>query len=141
MGIKRMSFEGKIYHGTAGSEATNEFGNVTEITEPFTADEGDTTEKGTSGIPFKTSRVTAIGYELQFTMYQKEGDTALAAIRAAAVSGSPIALRTKSNSTGTGVDADFIIKSRSHAKPMGGSQTYAFTASLNEDLRTPQLDV
>lgn len=141
MPVKKMSFEGKIYHGNAGSEGTTEIGNVTEITETFGIEEGETTEKGTSDTaPVNTSRVTARTYEIQFTMYNKEGDTSLNDLRAAAVAGTPVAIRTKSYATGTGFDGDMIL-SWTHGRPHKGSQTYQFTGKPNDDERAPQLDV
>lgn len=140
-GRKRVSFEGKIYHGTAGSTAATEMGNITEVTENFTAKEAEVTEKGISGIPNTAVEITEMSYDISFTMYEKDGDTSLAAIRAAAAAGTPIALRTKAYDSGIGFDGDVVIVSKGLGKPMGGAQTHQFTAKVNTRLREPQYDV
>lgn len=140
MAAKKMSFEGKLYHGTAGTTGATEIGNVRDITETFEIQEGDTTEKGTSGIPIMTSRVTARGYQIDFTMLNKTTDSSLTALRAAAVAGTPVAIRTKSYDSGTGYDGDMIL-TVTHGRPHNGEQTYQFTGKPNDDSRTPQFDV
>lgn len=46
MAKKRMGFEGKIFYGGAGAEATEEIENSRDISYDFDYDKGDTTERG-----------------------------------------------------------------------------------------------
>lgn len=141
MAVKKMGFEGKIYYGAAGSTAATEITNVRDITEGFSTEKGETTVKGDgSAPPIVTNRVGSRGYEITFQCLYKSDDSTLLALIAAAVAGTPVALRTKAYSSGLGVDADFILD-YSQGKPYKGEQTLDFTAVLNDDNRAPQLNV
>jgi len=137
-----QGFEGQLYYGPAGSTASTLLLNVTEATENFTVEVGDTTPRGDGSIsPIGSESVTkrVSGYE--FTMLRKKDDTALAAMLVAMYAGTPIALRSKDWDTGLGVDADFIIQGPKN-QPRTGEQTVAFTATITRDGgREPQLNV
>jgi hypothetical protein len=136
-----MGFEGLFYYGAAGSTASTQITNSRDITESFATDKGSTTIRGDgSAAPLKTSRVTGRDYNLKWQSVYKSDDTTLLALIAAAVAGTPVALRTKSYSSGLGVDADFILEFE-NGKPLAGEQTLDFTATLNDDNRAPQLNV
>lgn len=138
---KRMGFEGILYYGVAGSTAATQLTNTRDITETFDIEEGDTTIRGDgTAAPIKTSRVTARGYEIAFQMLAKSDDASFLALMAAAVAGTPVALRSKLYSSGLGYDGDVIL-SWSHGKPLKGEQTVDFTAKPNDDNRTPQFNV
>jgi len=141
MAVKKVGFEGLLYYGAQGSTAATQVTNSRDISEEFTTEKGDTTVRGDGSAPPKnTSRVTSLGYKLTFQMVMKSDDTTLLALIAAAVAGTPVALRTKSYSSGLGVDADFVLDF-SHGKPLKGEQTLDFTAELNDDNRAPSLNV
>jgi Tfp pilus assembly major pilin PilA len=140
MAVKKQGFEGLIYYGTAGSTAATQITNSRDISETIDIEEGDTTVRGAgSSPPIKTSRVTGITYGLDWQMVEKSDDTTLTALKAAAVAGTPIAIRTKSYASGTGYDGDMVIKFKK-GTPLKGEQTYDFTGVPNDDNRTPQLN-
>lgn len=141
MATKKVGFEGLLYYGSQGSTAATAVTNSRDISEEFTTEKGDTTVRGDgSAPPLNTSRVTGRGYKLTWQMIYKTDDTTLLALVAAAVAGTPVALRTKAYSSGLGVDADFVLD-YSAGKPLKGEQTVDFTAELNDDNRTPLLNV
>ena len=135
----RMGFEGKIFHGAAGSEGTTEIGNSRDIAYNIEPDKGDTTVRGTSGIPIKSEKVVALGISIEWTMLHKTTDTSLDSLRAAAIAGTDIAIRTKDDATGTGFDGDCTL-SVQRGMPLGGEQTLVFTATPTDETRTPTLD-
>lgn len=138
MAVTKMGFEGKIYYGTAGSEGTTEITNSRDINYNIDTEKGDTTVRGSSGVPINTSRVTALGVTVEWTMLNKTDDSTLTALLTAAAAGNPVAIRTKSHSSGLGFDGDAILDVR-QGKPIKGEQTYQFTATPNDDNRTPSL--
>lgn len=141
MAVKKVGFEGEIYYGVAGSTAATKITNSRDITETTDKEEGETTVRGSgSSPPIKTARVTGLTYTLDFQMIEKTDDTTLTALRAAASTGAPVAIRTRSHSSGLGYDGDVILNCK-RGIPLKGEQTYDFSCTPNDDLRTPQLNV
>jgi hypothetical protein len=129
MAITRMGFEGKIYSGVAGAEATTELENTRDITYTGDHERGETTVRGDgSAPPMKTERVVTRVASIEWEMTNRDGDTALADLLEAAYSGDPIALRTKDKAAGMGFDGDVTL-TVTHGKPLKGEQTFRFTAS------------
>jgi hypothetical protein len=141
MAVKKMGFEGLIYYGVQGAEGTTLINNSRDITESFDIGEGDTTERGAgTSPPIETSRVTSRKYGIEWQMLNKTSDTTLAALIAAAVAGTPVAIRTKSHATGKGYDGDMNVKFKKGI-PLKGEQTLDFTGTPNDDNRAPLLEV
>lgn len=137
MASKKMGFEGLAYYGVAGSTAATLLTNTRDMAYNLATDKGDTTVRGDgTAPPIGTSRVTRRNFTITFNMVNKEGDTALEAMRVAAYAGTPVAIRMKDYASGKGYDGDVILEC-DHGKPLGGEQTYDFTAEPNDDLRTP----
>lgn len=79
---KRMGFEGKAYYGTAGSTGATELTNSRDISFKLATEKGDTTVRGSSGVPKKTSRVTQLSADdIEIVMLNDNSDTALEAMR------------------------------------------------------------
>jgi hypothetical protein len=134
MGTK-MSFEGKIYYGVAGAEATNLLENTRDISYDLDPNKGETTVRGNGNSPpIGSSRVTEIGAKIEFTMLEKDTDAFLEAIKVAAAGGQPIALRTKSHVAGKGFNGDVNVGMK-HGMPIKGEQTIVFTCDPNNELR------
>lgn len=141
MANTKMGFEGTIAYGEHGTTAAIPMGNVGDINEDFGTSEGPTTTRGDGSIaPLETGRVCSRTYALDWQMLNKANDTTLAALIAAAVTGTPVAIRTKSHATGKGFDGDMNIKFK-RGMPLNGQATYAFVGSPNDDDRTPLLDI
>jgi hypothetical protein len=139
MAKKRMGFEGKIFYGVAGSTAATEIENSQDINYDFDTDRGSTLERGTgSAPPIECETVTVRKVSISFKMLNKDGDTTLTALLAAAYGGTPVALRTKDKSAGKGFDGDCNLTVK-HGKPIKGEQVFDFSATPNDDQRTPQL--
>jgi hypothetical protein len=141
MGAK-MGFEGKIFYGVAGGTGGTEITNSRDINYDLSPDKGDTTVRGAgTSPPIKTSRVTAIGVSIEWTMIQKDNDAVLEALKTAAAAGVPVAIRTKDYAAGKGFDGDCTLAARRGA-PIAGEQTVQFTAEpTDEGGRAPQLYV
>jgi len=141
MPVKKVGFEGKCYYGVAGASAGVEITNSRDMSETTDYEEGDVTERGDgSSPPISVARVTGITWGFEFQMLEKSSDTTLAALKAAAAAGTPVAFKTKSHSTGKGYDGDVIVKYK-QGTPLRGEQTVDFTVKPNDDNRTPQLNV
>lgn len=140
MAVKKQGFEGILLYGVAGSTAATQVTNSRDISETIDIEEGSTTIRGTGASPpINTSRVTGLTYSLDWQMIDKSDDTTLTALKAAAVAGTPVAIRTKSYASGTGFDGDMILKFKK-GTPLKGEQTYDFTGMPNDDNRTPLLN-
>ena len=124
-----MGFEGQIFTGAAGSEATELIENSRDITVGFDTENGETTVRGDStGPPMKTERVCARVSSIEFEMTVHEGDTVLEDLLTACYAGEAVAIRTKHKISGKGFDGDCTLKN-SHGKPLKGEQTIKFTCT------------
>jgi len=139
MAVTKMGFEGLIYYGTAGSTAATLISNSRDISETYETEDGDTTVRGSSGIPIGTARVTRLNYSLEWTMLNKSSDSTLTALRTAAATGAPVAIRTLDHSGSVGFDGDMIVK-MTKGKPLQGEQTFNFSGVPNDDNRAPLLN-
>jgi len=141
MAVKKQGFEGLIYYGVAGSTAATQITNSRDISENIDIEEGDTTVRGDgSAPPIHTSRVTGRMVGIDWQMLNKSDDATLTALRAAAATGIPVAIRTKSYASGLGYDGDMILKVKLGA-PLKGEQTYDFSGMPNDDNRDPLVNV
>lgn len=137
--VTPMGFEGKIYYGAAGSAANTEITNSRDITYNIDPTKADTTIRGDgSAVPITTERVTQLGVTIEWTMLNKTTDATLNALRTAAYAGSPVAIKTVDYASGKGYDGDCTLAIQ-HGKPLGGEQTYVFTATPESEARTPSL--
>lgn len=135
-----MGYETLLYLGTAGATASSQVTNAVDVDYNLDPQRGDTTTRGdASAVPIETSRVTSIKPTVTFKSLNKLADTLLATLLTAAATGAPLAVRTKSGSTGKGYDGDmtFTVK---HSSPLKGEGAFEFTGEATEEsLRVPQL--
>lgn len=135
-----MGYEYQLKYGAAGSTASTLIENCRDANYSIGISEGTTTVKGDgSAPPIECSRVTGRQPRITWTMLHKTTDTTLTALRAAAAAGTPVALRAIPLTGGTGFDGDVNL-SVEHGAPIGGEQSYNFTASPNNESRTPALN-
>lgn len=135
----RMGFEGRIYRGAAGSTAGTEMLTATDISTTITPKKASTTTRGAgTAPPVDTERVCSIGLSIEFTLLNKSGEGHVDALRAAAATGNPVAIRMKDTAAGKGFDGDVTLECKEGA-PLSGQQTFQFTATpTNEKGREPQ---
>lgn len=141
MAVKKVGYEALLYYGAAGATAATQITNSRDIKYAVTPSVGDVTVRGAGSTPpIKTGRTTGLDATLSWTMLDKSDDTTLTALRAAANSGSPVALRYIPHTGGTGLDADCII-SCDNGAPLNGEQTFDIAiVALNDDNRVPLLN-
>ena len=88
MAKKRMGFEGKVYWGSAGSTGGTELTLVRDSSYNISPVYGDTSDRGSL---CNLSDVAGFDFELQFEVNNHDGNSFIAAARAAAVGGNAIA--------------------------------------------------
>jgi hypothetical protein len=145
-----MGYEAQLFYGTAGSTGATQITNATDVDYNLDPERGDTTTRGDgTAVPRVTSRVTGLKPTITWKSLNKPTDTTLAALIAAAKTGAPVALRTKSYSSGLGFDGDVTLTMKQGAplkgeatfeSPLKGEATFEFTAEATEEsLRVPSL--
>jgi hypothetical protein len=141
MPAKRAGYEFQIFYGVAGATAATQITNSLDVTDDFTTIKGETTVRGDGTVPPLVSQVV-VGREqkLGFQMLMKTDDTTLAALLTASYAGTPVAIRTKSYSSGLGFDGDVILE-HSKGAPLKGMQTVDFTCEVYDVLRAASLNV
>lgn len=136
---KKMGYQGRLFYGTKGSTAATPVLKRVDATYDIDVETGSTTSAGDgSAVPIATGEATVLTGTVTFNMIVDSNDAALVAMRAAAATGNPIALRFVSYTGTTGLDADCVIKITQGA-PLNGEQTadievVALSASLREPL-------
>lgn len=136
---KKMGYQGLLYYGTKGSTASTQVLKRVNATYGITPEVGSTTSAGDgTTVPIATGEAVTLTGEVSFNMIVDSNDAALVAMRAAAATGDPIALRFIPFTGSTGLNADCII-SISQGAPLDGEQTadievVAMSASLREPI-------
>lgn len=137
---KKMGYEALLYYGAAGATASTQITNRIDVNYGITPQTAPTTTAGSgSSPPIETVRVVGRQAQITWTMLDKSDDTTLTALRAAAAAGSTVALRYIPHSGGTGFDGDVVLQCENGA-PLGGQNTFNFTATPNDDDRAPSLN-
>ncbi len=137
----KMGFQGLVYYGAAGSEATTLITNSRDMSITPGHATGDTTVRGDgTAPPIETKQVTKRTWSCDWTMLEETNDTTLEALRVAVAAGAPVALRMKDHSAGKGFDGDVILTQKT-GKPLEGEATIDFTATPTYVTRAPQIYV
>jgi hypothetical protein len=138
---KKMGYQGLLYYGTKGSTAATQVLQRVDATYDIDVETGSTTSAGNgSSVPINTGEATALTGQITFNMIVDSNDAALVAMRAAAATGDPIALRFVAFSGSTGLNADCVIKITQGA-PLKGEQTADIeVVALSASLREPVLN-
>lgn len=135
-----MGYEAQLFIGTAGTTGATQVTEAQDVDYNLDPERGNTTSRGDGlSVPIVTSRVTALKPTVTFKVLKKLASSTLATIIAAAKTGAPLAVRTKSASTGYGFDGDMNF-SMKEGSPLNGEGTWEFTCEADESaLRVPSL--
>jgi hypothetical protein len=138
---KKMGYQGQLFHGTKGSTAATAVLRRVDATFDIDVETGSTTSAGDgTAVPINTGEATALTGTITFNMIVDSNDAAIVAMRAAAATGNPIALRFIPYTGSTGLDADCVIKITQGA-PLKGEQTADIeVVALSASLRDPVLN-
>lgn len=139
----KMGFEGKIYYGVGGAEATTEIPCTRDITYTMDVEKVDTSCRPTGAATLvpRTERVISLLATINFQTLNDPDDATIEALKAAAAAATSVAIRTKDYTSGKGFDGDVVL-SMTHGMPYRGEQTLDFVATPTEDCgRTPQFHV
>ena len=134
----RMGFEGKIYYGVTGSEATTLLENAIDVGINIDPEKAPTTIRGDGSTPpVNTEQVVALTVSMEFSMIHDTSDVSLEAMRTAAATGVPVAIRMKDETAGKGFDGDVTLGLKV-SESLKGEQKFDFTASpTKQSGRTP----
>jgi len=133
-----MGYQKKLYIGTAGSTATNQVLQATDIDYDLSYDFGNTTVRsdGTT-VPIETQNPTCRKAKVTWKMIDDPTDARLITLLAAAAGATAIALKLTDGSGNVLVNADGYIPKKCGA-PLKGESTYDFEFSPTKSAgRTP----
>ena len=135
--VKR-GFEGKLYIGTAGSAASTQLTERTDITLNLTSETADSTAAGDgTAVPLKTEEVVAIAAEISWSMLYKTEDTNITTMVNAQVAGTAIAVKIMRH----GSDADYFdgdcFLDFGSGMPLSDNQKFEITAKPTRRHRVP----
>lgn len=135
----RMGLEAKLYYGTAGSQAATLATNVRDLTMPLDPQKADISSRGSRFTLYGPGMIDA---SIAFESNWSDTDAFVQTLYAAAIAGTPVALRTKDFATGKGWDADFIITKGDRKEPLKEGQKVDFEAFPTDiSGRSPQVYV
>jgi predicted secreted protein len=134
MAIK-LGMNAKLYHGAAGSKATNVIGNVKDVTLNLETGEADVTTRGNQG--WRAKVATLKEGSVEFEMVWDTADTAFTAIQQAWFNTTPIAFLILDSENGQGLDADFVVTNFSRKEPLEEAITVSVTIKPTYSTRAP----
>lgn len=133
MGRKSMGYEGLLYYGAKGSQASTLIDQRVNVEYEMTPEIGNTTHAGDgTTVPIATGEATVLTPSITFNMIVDANSTAIVALLAAAATGGAIALRFIRSSGKLGFDCDCIL-SATQGAPLNGEQTIDFTVEAVSD--------
>lgn len=139
---KKMGYQGQLFYGTKGSTAATRVLKRVDCSMDLDVEVGSTTSAGDgSAVPINTGEATALTGTITFNMIIDDNDAALVAMKAAAATGNPIALRFIAYTGTTGMDADCVIKITQGAPLKGEATADIEVVALSSSDREPLLNV
>ena len=131
----KLGLDAKIFYGTAGTKASNEMSNVTDVTLSLETGEADITTRAADG--WRITAATLKEASVEFEMIWDTGDAGFNAIQQAFFSNSAISLFV-SDGDGNGLDADFVVTSLSRNEPLEEAIKASITCKPTLNTRAPQ---
>ena len=104
----KLGLDAKIFHGTAGTKASTEMKNVTDVTLNLETGEADITTRAAEG--WRITAATLKEASVEFEMIWDTADAGFNAIQKAYFGNSALSLFV-SDGEGNGLDADFVVTS------------------------------
>lgn len=133
-GDYRMGLDGAFLYGSAGSTPAGEADNVDNVNLEMSARMAEALRRNKK---FVSKKPTYLECSLSFSLYDIEGDVLVAAIRAAFVNKTRVAMYPKDADSGEGLNADWYISKFSRTEDNEGYIMYAVTAEPTDELRDP----
>jgi hypothetical protein len=130
----RMGFDGKLYYGTAGSQAATEMTNCKDPVVTMETGMADVTRRGSGRV--RSKKPTLKDVSIEWTMIDVASDAAIAAVRAAFWNHTPIALWARDADDGEGPDGDFYISSFTRDEANEEGMSYKIKAEPCDENRT-----
>lgn len=130
-----LGMNGKAYYGTAGTTASTELTNITDVTLNLETGAADVTTRGNNG--WRATVATLKDGTAEFEMIYDPDDAGFIAIQAAWAASTPIALLFLNASGGSGLDADFVITNFSRSEPLEEAMKVSVTAKPTYSTRAP----
>ena len=120
----KLGLDAKLFHGAAGTTATNEMTNVKDVTLNLESGDADITTRAAKG--WRISAATLKEASLEFEMVWDTSDDGFKAVKNAFFNNTAIALFA-SDGDGNGLDADFVVSSFSRSEPLEEALTVSVT--------------
>lgn len=120
----KLGLDAKLFHGEAGTTATNEMTNVKDVTLNLESGDADITTRAAKG--WRISAATLKEASLEFEMVWDTSDDGFKAVKNAFFNNTAIALFA-SDGDGNGLDADFVVSSFSRSEPLEEALTVSVT--------------
>jgi len=116
MGVVRIGLEGKLYYGTAGSQASTEITKCKDVTIEMEANMADISSRASDG--WRSKKPTLRDLAIEFDIVWSDGDAVATALRNAFVNGTAISLYAKDYDSGAGPDCDFYVARFGRNEPL-----------------------
>lgn len=133
-GDYRIGLDGKFYRGAAGSTPSTEADNVDNVNLNCSARMAEAVRRGKTWVAKKAIILEAT---VDFELFDIEGDAFVAAIKAAFLGKSRIALYPTDADSGEGLDADYYISNFTRSESNTEFITYKVTAEPTDEQRDP----
>ena len=130
----KLGLDAKIFHGTAGTKASTEMKNVTDVTLNLETGEADITTRAAEGWRITAATPTAASVESE--VIWDTADAGFNAIQKAYCGNSALSL-FGSDGEGNGLDADFVVTSFSRSEPLEEALKVSVTCKPTLVTRAP----
>lgn len=128
---KTLGIDAKAYVGAAGSTPTDLYADIQDANLTATNNKA---KYATRGQRRNNNRRTTQDLQISFTVVKDFGNAQFELLHAAAMSGSPIAIKLIDKASGYGWDADWVLDVK-EGQPLEGFTTCEFTGDFTSDNR------
>lgn len=129
-----LGIEGKLYVGAAGATPTDVLGDEQKFEYSL---ENTTPEWNTRGKPLGTSGYAGQKITASTSVIKNNLNDSFIALKIAARTRIPIAIKSIDRTGGYGIDADWTVKSAKESQDKEGNATVDFEFTLNQLYRAP----
>jgi hypothetical protein len=132
----RLGFLGKLYYGTAGSQADTELSAASNV--QFSIERGTADGTRRASLGWKSTKGTLKALKISFEMPDNDTDAGVAAVVAASLTDEGrLAFWARDHATGAGPDGDFVITKCDREENLENVIVYKIEAEANDDDRVP----
>jgi len=127
----RLGLDGKLFVGTAGSQAATEFDAAKDVTVEMDKGSADTSRRKSGG--WRSKKGTLKELAIEITVPNDSNDPNIATFRDAFMNNTGVSLWARDHASGNGPDADFHVMKFGRGENLEDAQEYTIRCEATDE--------